>query len=75
MRDNDRDGRNRTVVFPRLNTGGVDRLCSILRGKYDTTVVPGSLFEMPDHFRLGIACPTDMLAEGLDRLGLALAEL
>jgi aspartate/methionine/tyrosine aminotransferase len=64
-----------TVVFPRLRSGKVDQLCSLLRGKYETTVVPGRFFEMPDHFRLGIAGAPETLATGLERLGAALDSL
>ncbi len=64
-----------TVVFPRLKHGSVARLCQILREKYETTVVPGEYFEMPDHFRLGIGGETDPLEEGLKRLAQALDEL
>lgn len=64
-----------TVVFPRVLNGSAGRLCEILRDKYETTVVPGEHFEMPEHFRLGIAGGTEMLEEGLRRLGLALDEL
>lgn len=64
-----------TVVAPRLKHGRVDELCSLLREKYETSVVPGAFFEMPDHIRLGFACDTEMLAGGLERLGAALDEL
>jgi aspartate/methionine/tyrosine aminotransferase len=64
-----------TVVFPRLKSGRVDELCAMLRDKYETTIVPGSYFEMPDHFRLGIGCDTDILMAGLERLGYALNEI
>lgn len=64
-----------TVVAPRLKRGSVERLCGLLREKYETGVVPGHFFEMPDHFRIGIACETAMLAEGLERLGAALDEI
>jgi aspartate/methionine/tyrosine aminotransferase len=63
-----------TVVAPRLKRGSVERLCGLLREKYETGVVPGHFFEMPDHFRIGIACDTAMLAAGLERLGAALDE-
>ncbi|MGA9770588.1 MAG: aminotransferase class I/II-fold pyridoxal phosphate-dependent enzyme [Blastocatellia bacterium] len=63
-----------TVVSPRLKRGSVDALCLLLREKYETTVVPGHFFEMPEHFRIGIGCDTDMLAAGLERLGAALDE-
>lgn len=64
-----------TVVFPRLKSGSVDRLCELLREKYETTVVPGRFFEMPDHFRIGLGGETDILAAGLQRLRTALDEL
>lgn len=64
-----------TVVFPRLKSGKVDELCALLREKYDTTVVPGKYFEMPDHFRLGYACLPEVFAEGISRLGKALDEM
>jgi len=64
-----------TVVFPRLKKGSVDALCDLLRAKYETTVVPGKYFAMPDHFRIGIGGELEPLEEGLRRLGLALDEL
>jgi aspartate/methionine/tyrosine aminotransferase len=48
---------------------------SLLGHKYETTVVPGRFFEMPDYFRIGIGCDTEMLESGLSRLGAALDEL
>ncbi len=64
-----------TVVAPRVRRGRVEELCSLLREKYETSVVPGAFFEMPDHIRSGIACDSEMLAGGLERLGAALDEL
>jgi aspartate/methionine/tyrosine aminotransferase len=64
-----------TVSFPRLKEGSVDELCALLAGKYETSIVPGSFFEMPQHFRVGVGGDTDSLGEGLDRLGRALDEL
>jgi hypothetical protein len=64
-----------TIAFPRLASGNVDRLCALLRERYETTVVPGRFFEMPDHFRLGIAGDPVMVAGGLERLGAALDEV
>ena len=63
-----------TVAFPRLLTGPVDEFCELFRNKYEGTVVPGSFFEMPDHFRMGIGGETDALAASLERLGAALDE-
>jgi hypothetical protein len=64
-----------TVVFPRLQRGRVDVLWKLLVEKYETTFVPGSFFDAPDHFRIGIGCETEILSEGLKRLGAALDEL
>jgi aspartate/methionine/tyrosine aminotransferase len=61
-----------TTVFPRLLTGAVDRFCELFRDKYDGTVVPGSFFEMPDHFRIGIGGETEATRASLVRLGAAL---
>src|SRR5215213_1798177 len=63
-----------TVMFPRVRHGTSERLCQLLREKYETSVVPGVFFEMPAHFRIGIAGDTDTLQKGLERLGNALDE-
>ena len=63
-----------TTVAPRLKRGDVESLCSMLREKYETTVVPGRFFEMPEHFRIGIGCNGEMLEEGLKRIAAALDE-
>ena len=64
-----------TVAFPRVSRANVDKLCALLAEKYETTVVPGRFFEMPEHVRIGVGCETDVLREGLERLGKALDEL
>ena len=64
-----------TIMFPRVRRGTSEQLCRLLREKYETSVVPGNFFEMPAHFRVGITADTDVLKEGLDRLGLALDEI
>jgi aspartate/methionine/tyrosine aminotransferase len=64
-----------TVVSPRLKSGDADYFCTLLREKYETSVVPGHFFEMPGHFRIGIGIPTDTLQAGLERLGAALDEM
>jgi aspartate/methionine/tyrosine aminotransferase len=64
-----------TIAFPRLASGNVDALCQLLRAKYSTTVVPGRFFEMPNHLRIGMGGKTDLLEEGLKRLGEALDEI
>ncbi len=64
-----------TVVFPRLLRGSVETLCTLLWEKYDTSVVPGKFFGMPEHFRLGIGGETQTVAAGLERLSAAVDEL
>ena len=64
-----------TIFFPRLRNGSVDEFCELLREKYETTVVPGRFFEMPDHFRIGIGGDTETLKQGLEQIGRALDEL
>lgn len=64
-----------TVAFPGLRRGSVERLCHLLRAKYETAVVPGRFFECPEYFRLGIGGPTELVGEGLRRLDQALDEL
>lgn len=64
-----------TVYFPRLRRGSADELCALLREKYETSVVPGRFFEMPEHFRVGVGGDTETLRAGLERLGWALDEL
>ncbi len=63
------------VAFPRWAGGDTDKLADLLRERYETAVVPGRWFEMPEHFRVGLGVPTDLLEEGLSRLGAALDEL
>lgn len=64
-----------TVMFPRLKNGTSDELCALLKEKYETSVVPGGFFEMPAHFRVGLAGDSNELREGLERLGKALDEV
>lgn len=64
-----------TVAFPRWLGGDTDRLCALLRETYETTVVPGTFFGMPEHFRIGIGGETDEVKAGLERLAAALDDL
>jgi aspartate/methionine/tyrosine aminotransferase len=57
-----------TIVFPRLKIGSVDDLCTLLRREFDTTVVPGKFFELPDRFRIGVGLATESVRESLDQL-------
>lgn len=63
-----------TVNFPRLKNGSVDEFCEFLRAGYETSVVPGRFFEMPDHFRVGIGGDPAMTGEALQRLAAALGD-
>lgn len=62
------------TAFPRLLRGDPETLDDLLRTRFDTSIVPGRWFEMPDHFRIGVGGPTEMVEEGLVRLGQALDE-
>ena len=61
-----------TVFFPRLAHGDPEAFFKLLHDKYETSVVPGTFFEMPRHFRIGIGGDTAGLRAGLEQLGAAL---
>ncbi|MBA3607693.1 MAG: pyridoxal phosphate-dependent aminotransferase [Chthoniobacterales bacterium] len=63
-----------SIVFPRLPEGDPDAFFTLLREKYETSVVPGAFFEAPRHFRLGVGGETSNVQTGLERLGAALDE-
>ncbi len=63
-----------TIYFPRLPRGRVEEFCTLLRDKYETSVVPGGFFDMPLHMRVGMGGDTLMTAAGLERLDRALSE-
>lgn len=63
-----------TVSFPRLKHGNAEDLCALLREKYETSIVPGNFFDMPEHIRIGIGGDTETLKGGLERLSAALEE-
>jgi len=64
------------VCFPRIesNTNG-DKLAAILSEKYETSIVPGSFFEEPRHFRLGFGLNPQTLIQGLENIKMALKEI
>jgi hypothetical protein len=62
-----------TTSFVQLINGNADDFFERLRTEFDTSVVPGRFFEMPDYFRIGMGVNTEMFAEGLGRIGRALA--
>ena len=63
-----------TIVFPKVRSGDIDVFVRLLREKYDTSVVPGSYFDMPQHFRIGIGGDPEMTRVGFERLKDALEE-
>ena len=63
-----------TIVFPKLRSGEVDGFVRLLRDKYETSVVPGVYFDMPQYFRIGIGGEPEMTRLGLQQLALALDE-
>jgi aspartate/methionine/tyrosine aminotransferase len=46
----------------------------MLRDRFETAVVPGRFFEMPQHFRIGLGGDPAMTREALTRLRNALNE-
>jgi aspartate/methionine/tyrosine aminotransferase len=63
-----------TVIFPKVPVP-VDKLCLLLRDRYETVVTPGHFFGAPDRIRVGIGGETAILTEGLARLQAALVSL
>lgn len=64
-----------TVAFPRLRNGSVEELERLLRGTYETGIVPGKYFGEEQHFRVGIGGDPEMTRIGFERLGKALDEM
>src|SRR5439155_10407806 len=62
-----------TTSFVRFLNGDADAFLERLRSEFDTSAVPGRFFEMPNHFRIGMGGNTEMFADGLNRIGRALA--
>jgi len=58
-----------TVSLPRLKAGSVERFIEHVRREFETSVVPGSFFESPQHFRVGIGGETAEVRAGLEHLG------
>jgi len=59
-----------TVAFPRIP--GAEQITRKLRDEYETAVVPGSFFDVPDHLRIGFGGSFEILEEGLRRLDAAI---
>jgi aspartate/methionine/tyrosine aminotransferase len=64
-----------TTAFLHLKNGELEPFVSRLREEFQTSVVPGQLFEMPGHFRVGMGVNHAMFTEGLRRIGTALGLL
>jgi aspartate/methionine/tyrosine aminotransferase len=65
-----------TTSFMRLSRtrgSNADVFLERLRTQFETSAVPGRFFEVPDHFRIGMGVDTEIFAEGLNRIGRALA--
>jgi len=64
-----------TVILLKARRCQADELCRLLLDKYETCLAPGSYFDIPNGFRVGIGGDPEVTSEGLRRLGLALDEL
>lgn len=62
-----------TTIFPRLRQGDGEALLARLQGQYETSVVPGRYFGLPQHFRVGFGGDATMTRKGLERLAEALS--
>jgi aspartate/methionine/tyrosine aminotransferase len=66
-------GTTSFVQLSRSRGSNADDFLERLRAEFDTSVVPGRFFEMPDYFRIGMGVNTEMFAEGLNCISRALA--
>lgn len=64
-----------TIVFPRLRNGNAEAFCQMLRDQFDVSVVPGTFFESPDRFRIGVGGPAEEVRAALEQLGKGLDAL
>lgn len=63
------------TVFPRLRQHADSQSLHDHLRSYETSIVPGKFFELPQHFRLGFAVRPEDVAVGLQNLARALREL
>jgi aspartate/methionine/tyrosine aminotransferase len=61
-----------TTSFMRLRNGNAEDWIGRLREEFETSVVPGRFFGMPQHFRVGMGVNHEMFCEGLRRVGASL---
>ena len=64
-----------SIMFPRLKNGKGEQFCELLRDRYETSVVPGKFFHMPQHFRIGMGGDSETFVQGLERVASALDDL
>ncbi|HMY74620.1 MAG TPA: aminotransferase class I/II-fold pyridoxal phosphate-dependent enzyme, partial [Blastocatellia bacterium] len=60
------------TVFPRLKHQADSQPLHDLLRQFETSIVPGTFFEAPEHFRLGFAVKTEDVETGLQYLSKAL---
>lgn len=61
------------VMFPKLaGAGDTSKFVEDVAARHRVAVAAGRYFDAPDHIRISLAGATDRLAEGLDRVSLAL---
>jgi aspartate/methionine/tyrosine aminotransferase len=58
-----------TIAFPKLKEGNTSRFVELLRNELETSVVPGTFFESPQHFRVGVGGATADVQAALQQLG------
>ncbi len=63
-----------TTCFPRLPKSDADTFLAKLRATYETSIVPGRFFELPHRFRIGMGVNSEVFAEGLRRVAMALED-
>ena len=63
------------ITFPKVTSGNAEKLCTMLREKYETSIVPGKFFDMPQHIRIGIGRETSTVKTGLKNICAALDEM
>ena len=56
-----------TMVAVKLIGGSIDALCRRLE-RYEVAVTDGAHFEMPEHFRIGLAGDPEVFREGCGRI-------
>ena len=66
---------NCSVVFPRLpGEPDLDRFVQHVLERHGVALAPGRFFEAPGHFRVSLGGSPELLEQGLQKLGVALAD-